>query len=128
MSKKKKILRNPEIARKSGQLKGFEDILDMLPGSRFETNKNARLHDDFELLNLLEVEIERLGRLNTFLGEKVENMKNFGQSQIQVQEQKLKNQELLDQVVEGAIRPTSILNQNIKLLFNQAFTHIRERK
>jgi hypothetical protein len=128
VSKKNKTnFDHPELKRRRKDLEGFEDVIDMIPGSRFnpDKKKNPRLNDDFEYLNLLENEVKRLGQLERFFFQKLRNEEKFDQTEKIIQNQRKHISQLREEILDQEM---SLFNNVEKLMLTcfRAPEHLRK--
>jgi hypothetical protein len=115
---------NPELMKKREELRGFEEIIDLIPGSRFQSKQKVdpKLNEDFELLNLLENEYQRLLQLESFFGEKLSNMEKYSQSDELVEMQNSHLESMKKQMIRVQVEPDSQMNKNLSIILNQYFS------
>jgi hypothetical protein len=123
-NKKNPLDHNPELLKKREALRGFEEIIDLIPGSRFQSKQknDPKLNEDFELLNLLENEYQRLLKLEQFFFQKLSNMDKYNQIDKLIQNQ-MNNRDLLkEQILKFHQEIDSHLQINIAELMNQTYS------
>ena len=124
MNDKKKPLTHPELKKKRKELEGFEDVIDMIPGNRFNPDRkkiNPKLNEDFELLNLLENEHQRLSKLDLFFNEKISNQQNFEQADELLKTQESNIQDMRERIIKQSLDKNSYPYQNIEKLMLTCF-------
>jgi hypothetical protein len=121
--KDKNTLNHPDLKRKKGDLKGFEDVIDMIPGNRFKNQKirDPKLSENFSLLNLLEDEDHRLKKILVFFDQKLKIKKEFEQVDKLVDSQQKKTIELRELIIQKCMGPSSEFIRNMDVLTKQIF-------
>lgn len=115
--------------RLGGELKGFEEVLDLLTDdtSRSEKfNNNNKSTNPFELFNFLEKEKERLEKVDLFFREKLPNLdaQEITPHLTKLQEQRL--QSTRSELTLRLSQTDSPLMANLRHLFEKTFTSSRK--
>lgn len=110
-------------------LEGFEEVMDLIDGvPRKKKSKkngaggnNKRLRDNFEVLNLLESEEDRLKKLGNLFYEKINNLRNFSQTDRLIEEQTRNRQIIHEKILESMREVNSNYQINIENFFDKNF-------
>lgn len=109
------------------EYEGFEDLMDEVVAERereefLKRRKDLeRYNDTFELYNFLEQETSRLKKVNSFLSEKLPNLKNSPHSNIILTQQKEKTKKTKRILIDELMSPKSTFSKNIKQLWKSSF-------
>ena len=106
-------------------LKGFEELLELFPNAKKKTTtvrKDKRTNENFALLNLLEIEHQRLEKIRLFFGEKVSKRYDMTQIQTLLKKQRDNKQVAKDKIISKLLDEDSNFNQNFSDFFNQVMS------
>ncbi|EQC43084.1 hypothetical protein M899_0368 [Bacteriovorax sp. BSW11_IV] len=112
---------------KMAELKGFEDVMDLIldENEKVEEKKRKResdkLGEDHEIFNFLEFEVERQKRIDRFYAVKAPNKIKHDQSDKMVEKEVEHRFHLKNKLVLAMMETDSNLIQNLSLLFKHGF-------
>ena len=110
--------------KNNSPMKGFEGVLDLIPGSKRAKSKDghsSKLNEDFSLQNLLDLEIHRLEKIDMFLEKKMSLHKKFNQLEKLIEKQDRENETMRDKIILESRQDYSSLFRNMSRLYNATF-------
>jgi len=120
--KKKVISKNQQK-----DMKGFEEIMDLIidDNEKLEVENQRRnadkANDSYQLYNFLEDESNRLEKLSQFFGTKINNFKDFNQTDFINQKQTEQKKRIKNDLANLQSNKNSPLNMHLGRLFNSLF-------
>lgn len=110
--------------KRGKELKGFEEVLDLInhesPRSEREKQRRSK-HDPYELYNFLELENQRLQKLEIFFNDKVQNLAEHPTTEELCDIQQNQIDQMRKQLWSILHSPNSIYLKNMRLMFNKVF-------
>lgn len=108
------------------ELKGFEEVMDLVKGPykdifRDDEVGNRRGHENFELLNYLENEYERLKKLDDFFFRKIQLLKDNSQDEMVLRIEQNRTNTLKNKIIESSLDIKSTVNLKACRIFNQCY-------
>ncbi len=112
---------------KNAGLKGFEEVLDLIPSKTTRNYKAVkggrkdRLNDNFALLNFLEIEKDRLEKVSELLERKLDQRVEYSQLDALIKKQEHYRDELKTKIKKRIQEPENIFFKQISSLYNRLF-------
>ena len=109
---------------KINELKGFEELIDfdIQEDNKPKTAKRQIKDDEeYEMYNYLDSERVRLNLVSEVLTNKLENIKNYSQTQYLYAQQKHRRDQIKKKIVESHLSENSIFFKNLEVFFNKIF-------
>lgn len=122
----KKIVINQD---KKKDLVGFEEIYDLIDDKILDNNDsqgkitNDKLADNYDLYDFLDVEFKRLQKINDILTKKLDNLKNFPQTETLINEQKAHISSIKNELLDILEDPNNKIHEELSKLWKTALAY-----
>lgn len=106
------------------ELKGFEELIDFDIQEDNKSNtakRQVKDDEEYEMYNYLDSERVRLNLVSEVLTNKLENIKNYSQTQYLYAQQKYRRDQIKKQIIEDHSSENSIFFKNLEVFFNKIF-------
>lgn len=113
--------KNPKTGKIDDDLRGFEEVFDLLDDERDKKRSSERYVNPHELLNFLEKENDRLNKLDLFFSDKAPNLMTNPTTQnlCELQEENIAG--IQKELWRELKKPQSIFLKNLSLLFDKVY-------